>query len=494
MPSLVAALLLSGAFAEEGLDHQHSNTTNSLEVTSAEVTSAEATSAELTSAEPTSAEPTSVETTSMNSTSSEANSLETNSPEANSTDADGVGKLNVDKFSVKQVRNEYYKKKSGLVALLDAYAKYSAPLPDQLKIAMKFNGLSENGKEKRQHQTGSTTATPPQGYDYEFLCPVDIGTPAQTMNLNFDSGSSDLWVFSNDTTAAEINGQEIYNASNSTTAALKPGYTFSIGYGDGNTASGIVYTDVVSIGGASVRGMAVESALEVSSGFTSDPYSWGLLGLGMSAGNTVQPVKQLTFMDTIKSSLQQQVFTANLKHGIPGEYDFGYIDSTQYTGRIQYGSIAPSSIYWEFAATGYRIGAAPNASAPNAGYTTYAWRSIADTGTTLLLVPDQVVTDYYAAVDGSAYDDYWGGVLFPCAVMDDPGLPDFTFGIGLYKGTLPGRYINYGNVNDTYCYGGIQTQGSMEFGIFGDVIMKAQFVVFDLGNQRIGFAQKDVAT
>lgn len=31
--------------------------------------------------------------------------------------------------------------------------------------------------------------------DFEWLCPVKIGTPRKVYNLNFDTGSADLWVY-----------------------------------------------------------------------------------------------------------------------------------------------------------------------------------------------------------------------------------------------------------------------------------------------------------
>ncbi|KAI2606300.1 endothiapepsin [Hypoxylon fragiforme] len=374
-------------------------------------------------------------------------------------------------FSVPQVRNPGFKP-HGPAQLARTYIKYGAKLPDGLaRILADLNIF--------RRDTGSAKATPEQ-YDIQYLTPVSIGTPPQVLNLDFDSGSSDLWVFSTEMPASSVNGQAQYDPSKSSTAKRVSGATWDISYGDGSSSNGVVFTDTVNVGGVTFDAQAVEAATKVSRQFTSDTNNDGLLGLAFSSINTVQPTPQKTFFDNVAGSLDTAVWTADLKFHEAGTYDFGVIDSSKYTGEITYTDVDSSQGFWMFTASGYGVG--------NTSFKDTQIQGIADTGTTLAMLPDAVVTAYYRQVSGAKNDDTQGGYVFPCTAS----LPDFVFGVEGAKVTIPGEFVNYAPVDDSTCFGGIQSDSGIGFSIFGDVALKAAFVVFDQteSTPRLGFASK----
>ncbi len=319
------------------------------------------------------------------------------------------------------------------------------------------------------------------------------------------------WVFSTELPSSEDSSHALYNPASSSTAKLLSGQTWNITYGDGSGASGNVYTDTVSVGATSVTGQAVELAEQVSAQFQQDNAD-GLLGLAFNQINTVSPTQQKTFFSNAIPSLAAPLFTADLIKGAPGSYDFGYIDSSKYTGAITYVPVNTANGFWEFTGSGYAVGTGT--------FVSLSIDAIADTGTTLLLVPQSVVASYYSRVKGARNDASQGGYTFPCSAT----LPSITLGIGGYKAVVPGDYINYAPIsagsssefsfisfdvvgwwccgergfffwltrgNCTACFGGIQSNAGIGFSIYGDIFLKSQFVVFNgASSPQLGFAAK----
>jgi len=67
-----------------------------------------------------------------------------------------------------------------------------------------------------------------------YLATVSIGTPAQNLNLDFDTGSADLWVWSTElpaSTKSSSTGHTIFDPSKSTSFNKTKGSTWQISYG-----------------------------------------------------------------------------------------------------------------------------------------------------------------------------------------------------------------------------------------------------------------------
>jgi hypothetical protein len=189
----------------------------------------------------------------------------------------------------------------------------------------------------------------------------------------------------------------------------------------------------------------------------------------------VNPVQQKTFFDNAKSSLASPLFAAYLPFNSNGAYDFGFIDTTKYTGSVAYAAVSSSGGFWEFPSTSYKVGSTTHSISGITG--------IADTGTTLILMTDAAVNAYYAQVSGAK--NTADGYTFPCSAT----LPSLSVRIGPTSyATIPGSLLNFQVYSGSTCYGSLQSVGGGSQHIYGDVFFNAYYGIFDSTGPRFGFA------
>lgn len=364
-------------------------------------------------------------------------------------------------FKVDRVRNANFQGHNGPKQLLKSLRKYRMNIPPELMDAIKSQGpaVSATSVEDKLTNslavgnnnaagtnvsaatngtaapgTGLVATTPEQG-DVEYLSPVTIG--GQTLNLDFDSGSSDLWVFNTQLAAASQTGHTLYDPKKSTSLKMISGATFSISYGDGSGAAGNVGTDTVNIGGATVTEQAIEMATAVSQSFVQDTNNNGLVGLAFSKLNTVKPAQQKTFFDNVMPSLAQPVFTADLRKAAVGSYEFGNIDATKFNGTMAWVPVNTTQGFWQFSSTKFAVGTGQAQAGNPTG------QAIADTGTTLIIADPTVVNGYYSQIPSAKNNAQAGGITVDCNAQ----LPDLMLDVGgSYMARVRGADINFAQV------------------------------------------------
>lgn len=284
--------------------------------------------------------------------------------------------------------------------------------------------------------TGKVVSNPERN-DVEYLSQVKIG--GQPVTLDFDTGSSDLWVFNTQLSADEIQGRQVYDPTKSKTFQMMPGAKFTIRYGDGSGAEGNVGTDVVDVGGAVAPKQAVELATAVTDTFVRDINNGGLMGLAFGKINAVKPQKQKTFFENVMPSLAEPLFTADLRANAPGAYEFGRIDTSKFTGQMAWIPVDTSKGFWQFSTQSFAVNGGPPQQGAQGG------QAIADTGTTLILADPTVVNGYYSQVPEAQESKQMGGFVVPCNAK----LPDLDLDIGgSYMARIKGKDINFAPVGN----------------------------------------------
>ncbi|CAE6406946.1 hypothetical protein ACGC1H_002276 [Rhizoctonia solani] len=303
-----------------------------------------------------------------------------------------------------------------------------------------------------------------------------IGTPGQSFLIDFDTGSSDLWVPSSSCTSSGCSPHSKYTSSKSSTSSRQSG-SFSISYGDGSTASGPIYSDTVTVGGLSATGQSFSPVTSESSSFSSDP-SDGIMGLAFSS---ISSIGAPTFIENLYSQGKISSPTFGFRLASSGsELYLGGADTSKYTGSITWASLT-SKTYWlttGSSSVGNTVG--------------YSGAMIIDSGTTLVVGPTSSVKAWWAKVPGSracstSACGASGYYTYPCS---SPPSVSFTF--NGRKFSVSSSDFNLGTTDDTgtTCVGAIVgTSGVPDNAwIVGDTFMKNVYTVFDEANSRVGFA------
>ncbi|KAJ3479382.1 hypothetical protein NLG97_g8334 [Lecanicillium saksenae] len=371
----------------------------------------------------------------------------------------------------------------GFAAMASALVTRSANIigKKEFTIDVKYNpnfqpSTSAVGRGQRRDDGSTPAHDSPTRPESEFYAELEIGTPPQKMNLLFDTGSSDLWMFGANATGTIAQDQSRWNASNSTTATLVKDATWYIHYGDGSGGKGVVYQDVVSLAGLKISGQGVESATEVYSQYSGSnilgsPIS-GIVGFAFDRLNHAKPQVKTPFSN-MKSHLAKPVFTVDLRHQADGTFGFGFIDKTKYTGNLTYSKIDNSKGFWTFTSPGYAVN--------NGTFVAHSMTGIMDTGSSSSSVPSPAYNAYTAAIpnfDGSG------------SIACDTVLPDFYFGVG-GKSTIKveGKHLKQAN-QDGSCALRLYDTGGGNSATFGSPFMLGAYVVFEDGanGARAGWA------
>jgi hypothetical protein len=231
-----------------------------------------------------------------------------------------------------------------------------------------------------------------------------------------------------------------------------------------------------------VPGQAVEAAKKLSSSFLTDGGNDGLLGLAWPEINTVHPRPVATPVKNMieKKLIDHPLFTVKLGRGMePGFYSFGYIDPKVTSDPLTYTQVDHSQGFWQVNSASYSI---------NDKVFEYPGNTcILDTGTTLALVDDDVLSAIYNEVEGAVYDSQQGGWKFPVGAT----APTIAFAIGDKRYTVNPKDFAYCKADTGYLFGGIQSRGNLTFDILGDVFLKSVYVVFNQGESTVGIAQRN---
>ncbi|KAK5725400.1 aspartic proteinase precursor [Elasticomyces elasticus] len=368
------------------------------------------------------------------------------------------------------------------------------PLSEQLEFAnineqmhalgQKYMGVRPQGHKEEMFK--ETSIKPTKGHpvavsnflNAQYFSDIAIGTPPQEFKVVLDTGSSNLWVPSQDCGSIACYLHSKYDHSGSSTYK-KNGSEFEIRYGSGEL-SGYISQDTVQIGDLKLKNqLFAEATAEPGLAFAFGRFD-GIMGLGydtISVNHITPPF--YTMID--QGLLDEPVFAFYLgdtNSGEDSEAIFGGINKDHYTGEMTKIPLRRKA-YWEVDLDAITFG----------GQTAEieATGAILDTGTSLIALPSTLAELLNKEI--GAKKGYNGQYTVECTARDS--LPDLTFTLTGHNFTIgPYDYILEVQGSCISSFMGFDIpEPAGPLAILGDAFLRQWYSVYDLGNNAVGLAK-----
>ncbi|KAF4583079.1 secreted aspartic proteinase [Ophiocordyceps camponoti-floridani] len=348
-----------------------------------------------------------------------------------------------------------------------------------------------------------------------YSAEVDIGSPPQRVSVLVDTGSSELWV-NPDCSSAPTESQKRqcdsfgrYEPSRSNTPPSGPHGSEDIKYGDPSDASTQTsvsidyYRDVVSLGGAVVSNQTL-GVVSRSRGQTQ-----GILGLAPTLRGD-EPYSLVLSSMAAQGLIHARLFSLDLrsKGDEAGAVVYGGVDRARFAGGLERcamvdGSEGERRLAIKLAAVGYTPG-------PEEGGSVRTWRVrgsesdpdpdsgasvMLDSGTTLSRLHAEVAAPLLSALDAGPRrsDGYYPVPCSSSSSSSSSSTPsratvDFTFGRKTIRVPVSDFILDMdGSSGERECYAGLVVTESQQ--ILGDSVLRAGYFVFDWDNGAVHVAQ-----
>ncbi|KAI1325759.1 aspartic peptidase domain-containing protein [Xylariaceae sp. FL0255] len=314
----------------------------------------------------------------------------------------------------------------------------------------------------------------------DWLINVTLGTPPQSFFVFGDTGSVNLAFGSTLLPEDQQSSSPKYNPNASSTAQEVEGYTYRSCFVSGYCSEDVVFQDVFTVGDLVIDNE--EFGVQTNNNKIGSGARTGTLGLDFDHnGQTTKPNKTQSWLQNIMPRLESGVFTVDYNRNTSNRtYDFGYIDSSKYSGSIGYAPIVENSTAWAVNITGLELANGTMAA-------TQGWLTTIDTGTVTAGFPTAVAADYFSQIQGAVYHVGAKRYEYPCSSP----LVDFTFAIDSFRGIIPAVNLGAESIdNGTTCITKLNVDASDDKSLWGEALIQEFFVIFDWDNARLGFAAK----